>query len=229
MAEPKYITLKEAFEHSDYSLEPLFKAAEAWFPNKKHTEAMGPRFAFAESLGFQPLKDERSLQLAYEREREAATAHFRRLLATGAWAIEIWSGGVLDGAWRPPRPDLASRLRIEVDDPAAKSISLHRPDGKELDCRLSRAAAAEAEPAVDPYRTGAAGPRTISHLVLAEAERRLKDGRPCAWLKDFAAELEQWGKTNHPAGPPLQAGRIENLVRNRWQDAAAKPTSPPTN
>jgi hypothetical protein len=207
MAAPKYITLEEVFEHSDYSLEPLYKAAETWFPNKKHTEAMGPRFAFAESLGFQPLKDEKRLQLAYERELEEATAHFRRLLATREWAIEIRRWDQLDEAWTPLRPDLASRLSIRV---SAKALSLHRPDGGSLDCRLFEPSApveAEANETKIPLKR-------LLEDITDELPFPAPPDRVHGWKKVWAAKAADVINQRHRKEPKRVKGTTARSIQN---------------
>jgi hypothetical protein len=214
MAERDFITLEEAFERSDYSLEPLYKAAEAWFPNKKHTEAMGPRFAFAESLGFQPLKDEKRLQLAYERERKEARAHLVQLIAGGEQAIEIRLEGRLDMPWTPLQPDNVQWLSIEVDDPAAESLSLHRPDGKRLDCRTSRRPERQRRP-----RPRQARQKIPLKKLLEDITGKLPFPAPAArvhgWKKDWATKAAHAINQRQQKEPKRVKGTTARSVQNR--------------
>jgi hypothetical protein len=84
---------------------------------------------------------------------------------------------------------------------------------------------------VDPFRTGAAGRPTASHLVVAEAKRRIEEGevKPReGGLNDFANLLCKWWDTERlkyqpPGAPPLKPGSIKNAVRQLWNDARAVP------
>jgi hypothetical protein len=155
MAEPNYITLEEAFERSSYLLEPLYKATAKWRANEKHYRLLEPRLVNAPPAALEPM---RFVRLDFENELGAANAHFRQLLATRKLAIEIRLWGRLDAPWTPLRPDNAPWLSILVVDPAAKSLSLHRPDGKRLDCRLSAPAPGASAPEA-PKKTAVEHPK----------------------------------------------------------------------
>jgi hypothetical protein len=82
---------------------------------------------------------------------------------------------------------------------------------------------------VDPFRTGAAGRPTASHLVVAEAKRRIEEGevKPLkGGLNDFAISLFNWWEKERfkyqPPAPALKAGSLKNAgVRKLWKDALA--------
>jgi len=73
----------------------------------------------------------------------------------------------------------------------------------------------EPEAIIDPYSTGMPGRRSGAHFIKAEHERRIADDKALERIGDEARELERWYVENHRDGPPLAAGRIENLIRER--------------
>jgi hypothetical protein len=130
MAEPVNTTglvLEDVLEQAG-RLQPLLKAAAAWRANKKHIEwAEKHHVPLDESL--------KGIQPAYERELAETTAYFTQLLARRERAIEIRPWGRFDMPWTQLQPGNAPWLSIDVR-PDGKSLTLHRPDGKRLDCRL---------------------------------------------------------------------------------------------
>jgi hypothetical protein len=75
---------------------------------------------------------------------------------------------------------------------------------------------------VDPYRTGAPGRPSISHLVMAEFERRCNEGDVLETLAAEAEVLLTWANTEHPDAPHLTAGTIENHIRSAYRQAKGK-------
>ena len=128
MAEPDHttepLTLETAIERTGRPLKPLFEAAAAW-------RAAPPILILDDRIdvALRP-------RIAYERELGETTAHFIRLLATGALAIQVRPWDQLGGRLSPLRPDEASQLSIEVD-PSGESLTLHGPDGARLFYELS--------------------------------------------------------------------------------------------
>jgi hypothetical protein len=74
---------------------------------------------------------------------------------------------------------------------------------------------------VGPRRTGGPGRPTSIQLVIAEAVRRLADGRPCRWRKDFAGDLSRWLKKEHPLEAQMTAKTISGNadIKDLWQKA----------
>ena len=113
-----------AIERTGRPLKPLFEAAAAW-------RAAPPILILDDRIGV-ALRP----QIAYERELGETTAHFIRLLAAGAWAIQVRPWDQLGGRLRPVRPGEASQLSIKVD-PSAEQLTLHGPTGARLFYELS--------------------------------------------------------------------------------------------
>jgi hypothetical protein len=152
MAEPDHttepLTLETAIERTGRPLKPLFEAAAAW-------RAAPPILILDDRIGV-ALRP----RIAYERELGEITAHFIRLLATRALAIQVRPWDQLGGRLRPVRPGDASQLSIKVD-PSGESLTLHGPAGERLFYELSAPAPgasapkkAAAEPAKRPRRYG---------------------------------------------------------------------------
>jgi hypothetical protein len=79
---------------------------------------------------------------------------------------------------------------------------------------------------LDPFRTGAPGRPTGAHLVLAEFERRLWDGKITPRPKgcsECARQLAEWYEVERqrytPHGPPLSAKRVESIIRGAYRQA----------
>jgi hypothetical protein len=91
------------------------------------------------------------------------------------------------------------------------------------------------EPAVDQFRTGAAGRPTAKHVILDEFERMLgaeevepAEGRLTKFAQDIMAP---WWETRRLAskGPSVKPGTIVNMLREPWRKAlAAKRTKSPS-
>lgn len=64
-------------------------------------------------------------------------------------------------------------------------------------------------------RTGLRGRPTSKHLVLAECERRMRDGWKPESRADAARVLSAWLAEAHAAAPPLSPGTIENILREK--------------
>jgi hypothetical protein len=81
-----------------------------------------------------------------------------------------------------------------------------------------------ATPAVDPCKTGAPGRPNATHIVIAEAERRIASGevipKPNERAK-FSRDLAAWWETKRHeyAGPPLKFRSINNKLRELWNRA----------
>jgi hypothetical protein len=94
--------------------------------------------------------------------------------------------------------------------------------------KLKAAPKSSGDVEVDPFRTGAAGRPNTSHLVVAEAKRRIGEGaiKPReGGLQGFAISLSNWWEKERfkyqPAAAPLKPGSIKNGVRKLWNDALA--------
>jgi hypothetical protein len=182
MAEPDHttepLTLETAIERTGRPLKPLFEAASAW-------RAAPPILILDDRIGV-ALRP----RIAYERELGETTAHFIRLLATGAWAIQVRPWDRLAGPLSPLRPDEASQLSIKVD-PSAESLTLHGPAGERLFYELSAPAPGASAPkkaAAEPAkRRGRYGPLPETF------ERVLREMR--AMDRDELRAMKQVGMT----------------------------------
>ena len=81
------------------------------------------------------------------------------------------------------------------------------------------------QPTVEPFRTGSAGRPTASAQILAEFQRRVREGEVVprrGGLKGESKHLATWWageqKKHSPPGPPVTAGTVENQIRKYWQE-----------
>src|SRR5215831_11135741 len=115
----------------------------------------------------------------------------------------------------PPNPKRYFDVRFFPPEQAAEQMT--RP--------LSSAETENTGP--DPFKTGTAGRPTAKNIVLAEAERRIRDREVVpkqGGLAEFSRSLESWWQnkrgTYEPPGPAMTASAIRNAgVRDLWNVA----------
>lgn len=81
---------------------------------------------------------------------------------------------------------------------------------------------------VDPYRTGGQGRPTVSHLVVAEFERRIGQDLVKPKIAAEAQALRKWVREEHPDGPPMTTRTIENQIRSRYRESQKNRTKTTT-
>jgi hypothetical protein len=106
--------------------------------------------------------------------------------------------------------ELLKRMRDVRKSPHKRAAPPAPPSGQEIDA----------------FRTGTPGRPTGAHIMLAEFERRLRDGeitprpRGCS---ECARQLAEWYEVERkrytPPGPPLSAKRVESVIRGAYRRA----------
>jgi hypothetical protein len=217
MAERDFITLEDAIEGAGHSLEPLFKAAAAWFALREH-------FQWAEKHLVPVDEPMKRVKLAYEHELGAARACLVQLLADGAWAIAVRRWDRLDEeAWTQLRPDVASRLNIQ-GDPSAKSLTLHGPDGGRLDCRLSEPATEASAPAAAEANETKIPLKKLLEGITDELPFPAPAGRVHGWKTAWATKAANIINQRHLKEPKRVKGTTRRSVQNTmsrlklWQE-----------
>jgi hypothetical protein len=75
---------------------------------------------------------------------------------------------------------------------------------------------------VTTYKTGSPGRPSSKHLIVLEANRRIRTGEVPKSLAAFARSLSEWLKTTHPTAAEMKQKTIENRVRETWNKRPQK-------
>ena len=70
---------------------------------------------------------------------------------------------------------------------------------------------------VDPFKTGAPGRPTMSHVIKAQFEIRCKEAIVEPTLHSEATALLAWAKEHHPRTPLPTHKTIENQIRSAYR------------
>ena len=75
---------------------------------------------------------------------------------------------------------------------------------------------------VTTYKTGSPGRPTSGHLIVLEANRRIRTGEVQPSLAAFARSLSEWLETTHPRAAKMKQKTIENRLRETWNKRPQK-------